>query len=151
MSDLPPPSDLRVDAIQFQPAGGFAGDQFNISFTVSNQSIQEAASGRWSDSAYLSQDGTWDLGDVLLTSVSGSQSLAPGQSYTRSNIAVRVPVALANRYRVIVRTDIFDDINEGENNRNNIAASGESFEVRVKELVPGVAALDQLGTDQNGA
>ena len=136
---LPPPSDLRVDRVDVT-GSGFVGDTFNVTWTVTNHGT-ERANGAWADSLFLSSDAVWDLGDALLRAQElPRQSLGPGESYTRTLNSLRIPTVLPRLYKVIVRTDIFDDIHEAENNRNNTTTSSGDVEVRVQELVPGIVS-----------
>ncbi|MHC1770058.1 MAG: CARDB domain-containing protein [Verrucomicrobiia bacterium] len=142
--ELPPPSDLQVDQVTV-PDSAFVGETVTLAWSVSNHA-NEPATGIWADSAYLSRDGVWDLGDRLIGTVEHKyQSLAKGQSYTASLMA-RIPLALPGDYRVIVRADIYDDVFEGANNRNNATASTDTLAVQVKTLTLGVTANDDLST-----
>ncbi|MCC6235200.1 MAG: putative Ig domain-containing protein, partial [Verrucomicrobiales bacterium] len=134
--ELPPPSDLQVEAVTV-PTQALAGQQVTFSWRVTNRGV-EPASGRWADAAFLSRDAIWDLGDRLIINQDfAPRTLAPGESYTFSS-TVRMPVALPNNYQVIVRTDIFDDIHEGSNNVNNATASADRIAVTVPTLQLGV-------------
>ncbi|MCK6499002.1 MAG: hypothetical protein L6Q38_05930, partial [Nitrospira sp.] len=140
--DLPPPSDLQVESVTV-PAQARPGEVVTFTWRVINRGV-EPASGRWADSAYLSQNAIWDLGDRLIINQDfAPRTLAPGESYTFS-ATVQMPVALPDRYRVIVRTDIFDDIHEGENNRNNTTPSADTIAVTVPTLLLGVPLADQI-------
>ncbi len=133
--ERPPPSDLVVDDIT-APATGATGQPITVSFTVRNKA-GATAEGSWSDSVYLSADSTWDLGDVLLGKVSHSGDLAVGLTYT-AQLTATLPPTRAGAYRIIVRTDIFDEVYEGVDERNNTTASGSAVTVSVPELQLGV-------------
>ncbi|MGX9354808.1 putative Ig domain-containing protein [Roseobacteraceae bacterium S113] len=133
--ELPPPTDLEVTSITL-PSDAAAGDPITISWTVTNQSDSVVAEGQWSDTAFLSQDGTWDLSDPILGRATTSGPLAPGESRTLS-IQTTMPAATPGGYRVIVRTDIFNQIHEDVGEANNTAASADTIDTRVDELLIG--------------
>ncbi|WP_295529412.1 CARDB domain-containing protein, partial [uncultured Pseudacidovorax sp.] len=133
--ELPPPSDLVVDDITVD-GGLTSGEKAAIRFTIKNDSLVDAQ-GSWSDSVYLSADGVWDLGDVLLGRVAHNGGLAAGASYQALLDAV-VPPAKAGQYRIIVRPDIYDEVYEGVDERNNVRASADPITVTVPELRLGV-------------
>ncbi|MCL4179872.1 MAG: tandem-95 repeat protein, partial [Verrucomicrobia bacterium] len=142
--ELPPPSDLQVDQVNV-PEAVYTGDSVTLTWRVSNHGA-EPAGGVWADSVYLSLDGVWDLGDKLIGTLEyRPRTLAQGEGYT-ATLTARLPVTLPGTYRVIVRCDIFDDIYEGPDNRNNALPSVEAMTVRVKTLTLGVVAKDKLST-----
>ncbi len=55
-----------------------------------------------------------------------------------------MPIVLPGNYRVLVRTDIFDDIYEAENNRNNTSFSTSTLNLTVPSLRFDVPFDDQL-------
>ena len=140
--ELPPPTDLQVTDIVV-PATARSGEPITISWTVSNASQTEPAIGTWSDTAYLSTDATWDLHDVPIGRLSHSGTLNPGESYTLS-LDTLMPPATPGQYRVIVRTDIFNQIYEREFDVNNKTASPETMSVTVDELLLDVPLRDDL-------
>ncbi|MEX2552838.1 MAG: CARDB domain-containing protein, partial [Actinomycetota bacterium] len=140
-----PPTDLLVASIDV-PADAKVGEEFTFTYTVTNVDSKETARGFWADSFYLSSDAVWDLGDPLISRMEQgedwdeenerwkrSKVLAPGQSYTNT-VTATLPMALPGNYRVIVRTDIFDDIYEGANTVNNRLASTGQAAVEVPML-----------------
>ncbi|MBL9127419.1 MAG: hypothetical protein JNL97_07225, partial [Verrucomicrobiales bacterium] len=136
--DLPPPSDLQVDAV-VGPARASVGETLTVALTVTNRGTQPAT-GSWFDSIYLSADGLWDYGDRLVGTAGppqGGRSLAPGQSYT-TTVEVLVPPTLPGTYRFIARTDAFDDIYEGPRNDNNLGVGAQSIDVLVPSLTLGI-------------
>ena len=139
----PPPSDLQVVDIS-APSSGNVGDVLTVSWTVENRG-DEKAQARISDAVYLSSDSVWDIGDKLLGRVDsfGARLLQPGESYT-SSLDFEVPAVLPDAYQIIVRTDIFDDVVEGVNNRNNDLASADSVNVTVPILRFDIPLEDQL-------
>ncbi len=145
--EIPPPSDLQVELVTV-PSQALPGQQVSFSWRVTNKGV-EPASGIWADAAFLSRDAIWDLGDrVIINQDFAPRTLAPSESYTFTT-NVQLPVALPADYRVIVRTDIFDDIFEGVNNRNNTTASADTIAVTVPTLQPGVPLSELLSDGED--
>ena len=137
--DVPPPTDLEVievDAPLHGPDGPtdtlFAGDAYTVTWTVSNIGGLKT-SGFWSDAIYLSADEVWDVNDRLLDVVSHTGALMPGEAYTGS-LATTLPPVLDGNYRVIVRTDIYNQVWEDEYTANNSTTSDDAIWVEVPEL-----------------
>ena len=65
------------------------------------------------------------------------RDLDPGESYTLT-LDTLMPPATPGQYRVIVRTDIFNQVYEREFDVNNKTASAETMSVTVDELLLGV-------------
>src|SRR6056297_3498669 len=140
---LPPPSDLQVVDVS-AAASGQVGDISSVTWTVQNTG-DERARARIADAVYLSADNVWEVGDLLLGRVDpiGVRTLNPGDTYT-STLDFEIPATLPGDYRIIVRTDIFDDVFEGENNRNNDLPSVEAINVTVPLLRLDIPLADQL-------
>ena len=145
--ELPPPADLQVDEI-IVPVSAVSGDSLTVEWTVSNHHATETIAGVWADAVYLSSDALWDLGDQLIGrleqgTLKAIATLEPGDSYT-AKLTAGLPPAMPGQYRIIVRTDIFDDIYEGAHDGNNTTASAQSLDVAVKRLHLGIAQDDAL-------
>jgi hypothetical protein len=144
--ELPPPSDLVVQSVAVPPTAR-AGDPVQIQWTVRNASDQPAT-GVWSDAAYLSADGVFDIGDRPLGRVQYSGTLAPGETYTLTLNATLPPVT-PGRYRVIVRTDIFNQVYEGPAGEgNNVTPSADTLQATVQALTLGTPLATTLSTGQ---
>ncbi len=143
--ELPPPSDLVVSGITV-PSAARSGEPIRLSWTVTNQS-DEVASGTWTDSVFLSEDATWDIADRPLGRASFSGTLQPDGSYTLTLDAL-MPAAAPGNYRVIVRTDIFNQVYEGVNEVNNRAASPNALNVSVDEMQIGAPLTTSLAPKQ---
>nr|NIP85463.1 APHP domain-containing protein [Planctomycetales bacterium] len=138
--ELPPPSDLQIEDMVV-PGSAQSGDPINITWTVRNQG-EFPASGSWSDAVYLSADALWDIGDIPLGRVGFSGTLqpgddGPGEAYT-STLTTTLPPARPGAYRIIVRTDIFNQVFEEEGEANNRAPSAGTLDVTVDPLQLGV-------------
>ena len=107
-----------------------------MTYTVENIS-DVLATGSWTDAVYLSADATWDIGDRLLGRGSFSGNLAPGEDYTLT-LDATLPGAAAGEYRVIVRTDVRNQLHEDVGEANNTTASPDAISVSVEELTLGI-------------
>ncbi len=147
--ETPPPTDLQVQSITI-PSSGRSGDPVHVEWTVVNADPSVAAEGRWVDSAYLSDDAIWDIGDTLIGRVDIDQStgLAPSGTYT-ATLDTTLPPAKPGDYRVIVRTDVLDDIFEAQNEANNRTASADTINLTVDSLQLGVELETTLSTGQS--
>ena len=143
--DVPPPSDLTVQTITV-PGAAQSGDSVPLQWTVQNIGAYPA-DGSWTDSVYLATGPTWSVLDPLIGQVVHGGVLDPGGSYT-STLTANLPAAAAGQYRIIVRTDIFDDVVES-NYDNNTTASADAIDVTVPELHLGVPVQTTLNTGQD--
>ncbi len=149
--ELPPPSDLQVDSVTVPPTA-VAGGSVTITYTVSNHGNAPAV-GHWSDAAFLSASGILDstallIGDNNLGSAAGDMTLNPGESYT-GTITATLPIELPASYRVILRTNVFDDIYEGTFYNNDTTISPDAINVTVNPLVLDVPTASTLSTGQS--
>jgi len=143
--ELPPATDLAVTNIQI-PSAAQSGDPVQVQWTVTNVS-DEPAQGTWSDTAYLSTDATWDIADRPIGRVSFNGTLLSGESYT-STLDAYLPPAIPGQYRIIVRTDIFNQVWEDLADLNNKTASPTTLTVTVEEIVLAVLHDTTLSTGQ---
>jgi len=144
--ELPPPTDLVVTNVVIPPEAR-SGEPLVVQWTVKNQS-GVPASGTWTDSVFLSTDATWDIGDRSLGRVQYTgATLQPDGTYTLS-LTTTMPPAAPGSYRVIVRTDIFNQVHEGINETNNRTASASNLTVAVDELVIGAPLTTTLKPGQ---
>ena len=144
--ELPPPTDLQVTAVA-APQTARSGEAVSLSWTVQNTS-SEPAVGSWSDTLYLSADATWDISDVPLGRVAFSGTLAPDETYSQT-LDTLLPPATPGQYRVITRTDIFNQVYEREFDANNALASSETLSVTVDQLQLGTPFETTLSTGQS--
>ena len=145
--ELPPPADLVVDSI-VMPGTGTVNGTIDLSWSVTNQGVNPAQ-GSWYDSVYLSADGNWDLEDRFLGRVLHGGGLAAGASYTGELKNVLLPPSLAGQYRIIVRTDIFNQVYESADEGNNLRSSPDTIAIEVPSLTLGVALETALVTTQS--
>ncbi len=130
---LPKPADLVAGVITV-PENGIPGAQTSISYTVTNQS-EQAITGQWSDSLYISPDAVWDLGDALFSREAINGPLAGNASYSQTATG-SLPGIIGGDYYVIVRSDIFNQISES-NESNNLKVSLDTTHMDVEALALG--------------
>ena len=120
MQLLPAPSpDLTVQAVG-GPASLVAGLSATFTWTVAN--VGEAtAGGSWTDTIYLSHDGSV-LGALAIASVVHAQPLAAAGTYTAS-VTVTLPAPTDGSYRIVVVTDANGQVFEHGREANNTGAS----------------------------
>ena len=144
--EFPPPADLTVTGVML-PLTAQVGDPISITWNVKNQSSEPAA-GVWTDTAYLSTDATWDIDDIPLGRTSfGGGSLTANSTYALTLNTVMPPVT-PGAYRIIIRTDIFNQVYEREFEGNNRAASADTLEVQVPQISLGVPFTTSLSQGQ---
>jgi subtilase family serine protease len=141
--ETPPPADLIASDVLL-PASAIVGDEIQVDYTVTNNSINPAF-GRWTDSIYLSSDNAWDLGDILLGKVDHDGGLDANASYGGS-LKAKLPPLKDGNWRVIVRPDLYNEVFEGKitytatglnlppQEANNRTASGATLQVKVPVL-----------------
>jgi subtilase family serine protease len=142
----PPQVDLQVTQIAMLPEIVRVGQSLEVTWTVTNHS-QTTARGHWSDAVYLSRDESWDLEDWPLGRVAFDGQVSPADSYVAS-LTASLPPVLPGDYRILVRTDIFNQVPEGSGESNNLAFSAEPLEVRADTLQLDVPYLTTLSTGQ---
>ena len=145
--ELPPPTDLQVTDVDIPPSA-MAGELVHIQWTVTvPSSLTVPADGSWSDSVYLSSDAIWDISDVPMGRAPFRGTVNPGESYT-SSIDVPLPSVKPGQYRVIARTDIFNQVYEAELEANNRTASPNVLSTQLDALFIGVPLETTLSPGQ---
>ncbi len=142
----PPEVDLQITSIGVTPAIAEVGDSIEISWAVTNKSPTTIL-GTWSDTVYLSADEDWDLSDWPLGRVTFDGQLGPDAQYTVVHTAT-LPSTLPGDYRILVRTDIFNQVPEGSGETNNLAFSPEPLAIAVDTLQLDVPYATTLSTGQ---
>src|SRR5262249_45815859 len=107
-------------------------DSVHIEWKVTNRGTA-SAQGSWTDTVYLSSDDVWDIHDTMIGRIAHSGDLLPGQSYI-AKLDGSLPIARPERYRLIVRTDIFDEVYEGPGEANNPKALSTLLTLTVPKL-----------------
>jgi RHS repeat-associated protein len=110
------PADLAVTAAN-APETGISGKAIRVDWTVTNQGIGDTAISRWTDYVTASKDGILGNGDdVVLTGVGQEGLLAPGASYSRSEV-VLIPKEFNGDYNLFVQvgTGVYEPNAKGNN------------------------------------
>jgi RHS repeat-associated protein len=139
------PADLVAGAVTI-PANSVVGQNFTISYQVTNQSSGQA-DGTWYDSLYLSPTPAWAVSDPLLGQVKQTQNLAPGGSYT-GTLTVPLPGVTPGTYYVVLRTNILNNFPELTQS-NNLSVSLTQSSVAAQSLTLGTAAAGTLADAQS--
>jgi hypothetical protein len=143
--DQPPPADLQVTTIT-APGSALSGSAVEITWTVTNTG-DNPASGSWTDTAYLSSDSSWDIGDLPIGTVTFSGTVAGhGGTYT-ATLDANLPPATPGQYRILVRADVFDEVIESS--EFNTTTSADVLSVTVPELHLGVPLATTLDAGQD--
>ncbi len=129
-----PPADLVVGDITI-PSNGDLGQTASITYTVLNQG-QNLARGGWYDAIYISSDVAWDIDDGYFGRVWRSADVAANTSYT-STLSAPLPGVLPGNYKVIIRSDIRNNLVEN-NEANNLKASLNAFATDAPALTLGI-------------
>jgi len=118
---LPDPADLIVSSV----AGDLVaqlGENAEFTWEITNQG-DTPVFGSWTDAVYLSTDGLWSIDDVRVGQASApSGELGPGES-VQLTLDASIPPVVPGTYQVIVRSDVFNQIPEtDEQNNEGVAA-----------------------------
>lgn len=116
-----PRPNLVVDSV-ITPPSAFSGQSISFEWIVSNTGNSATNAASWVDRAYLSLDDVIDATDVVLGTVQNASYLNTGESY-RSSLTAVLPQGINASYRIIVRTDQNNQVNEGTNEGDNTRAS----------------------------
>jgi hypothetical protein len=98
-----------------------AGQPVTVSWQGANLT-GAALLGAWTDAVYLSTSDHWDINAVLLDTVPHTGGLAQGQPYSASATAV-IPGALPGNYHILVRSDIYNQEQQGAAQPINVIAT----------------------------
>ncbi|MEZ6062667.1 MAG: CARDB domain-containing protein [Planctomycetaceae bacterium] len=120
--ELQPFPNLQVASVTTPPTA-FSGQQTVIQWVVENTGTGSTNSPSWSDAIYLSTDAFYDASDLFLGTAVNPSFLVPGDSYLNSRL-VTLPEGIDDSYYFIVRTDIYGQVFEFENEGDNITAGG---------------------------
>ena len=132
--DIPLPSDLVVNSVTCAKTSGLPGQSTTFNWTVKNIGANPAI-GTWYDSVYLSVDDEWDITDPLLGYVRHDGNIAVNGSYN-ATLTAPLPGVTPNAYRILVRTDIRNNVNESDE-LHNYGLSITSITMDATELTLG--------------
>jgi len=142
---LAPIADLVAGTVT-TPATAVAGQNITVTYQVTNNGGQPA-NGSWSDALYLSPTPTWNVSDPLLGTVSQTQDLAPGDSYT-GTLTAPLPGVAPGSYYAILRANILDNLAE-QTLSNNLSVSLTQTMIDAPGLTLGKAANGTLSQGQS--
>ena len=135
VTNLAPPADLTVGMVTI-PSNATVGSSFSVSYTLENLGPANVL-GSWSDRLYLSTDDAYSLDDIPLAVRSHSTFLGDGfipaggsETYFAGG---RLTAAVPGDYYVVLRTDVYNAVNE-VSELNNFGASLTSFTLSVPTL-----------------
>ena len=112
--------DLRVLSATV-PEHVTAGTTAGIQYTIFNGGAV-AASGKWTDRVYLSQDGILSADDILVAEIDNASALPPGGSYTNESGMIDIPIRYRGDAYLIIVADGKSAIDEYPNEGNNARA-----------------------------
>ena len=146
LNSLVSAADLDVTTITI-PGASVAGNDVSFSYSVTNVSAFATPIAAWTDTVYLSKDGTLDAGDIVLTRVAHNGTLGANGTYT-ANVTVPLVGALPDNYRLIVVADSPGFVAD-TNRANNTLASTGAFALDVNALTPGVAFNGSIANNRD--
>ncbi len=140
---LTPPPDLEVYSVTVPantPNSPLAGRSYNVSWRVVNFGATATPNNYWTDRIYLSTDNVLDSADVYLGERGHWGALGvydedaqgnPVSGYYDASFTITLPFDISGDYRIIVKTDAYNNVFEGFDNPNgpdgednNATASG---------------------------
>ena len=137
---IPAPANLVVTSVQ-TPVNSVVGELTTISYTVSNES-GNTAQGTWTDAIYLSTNGLFNAGDVLIGYVQETGPLGAGSNYTGS-LTVDLPGVTSGNYYVVVQPDGLDNLNENVG-ANHSGSTTNTFAIDVSQLTLDVPETNEI-------
>lgn len=129
--EFPAPSDLAVIALD-APTTALSGQPVQLVWTVTNQSNVTATGPRF-DSVLLSSD-TAVGGDILLSTVSTLDEIAPGATQSVTNLVI-LPAGISGNRWFMIQVDSGFNVYESPHETNNIWIQSSPTAVSVADLV----------------
>jgi len=130
--------DLVVASVT-NPVPATHGQDVTLTWTVQNNGA-DPATGTWWDYVYLSADDKWDLNDALVAKrlYTGDPLAENGGNY-QASVTAALPGVLPGNYRVLVRTNILENLTEATQ-ANNTGVSANAARFELPALTSGVVA-----------
>lgn len=141
---VPAAGDMIVSAVG-DIAMAQVGEEATFIWEITNNSPNEI-SGSWSDSVFLSTDAVWDIKDAFVARFDHGPTTLPGGMSIGLQRSAAIPPVLPDTYHIFVRSDVFNQIPETDNNNNTGVSSGE-VTIGVQELVLDGPAVEPLLTE----
>ena len=139
-------ADLSPTSVTIAPTA-LVGQPTTISYTVSNLQAAATLASAWTDSVYLSTDGTIDASSILLGTVTHSGAVVGHGAYSASLI-VPTPAVLPGDYQVVVLVDSGDQAPDS-NRGNNVLASTGSVAINYQSISQGNPAVATVQAGQD--
>ncbi len=139
-------ADLATSAVAGSTGPQAIGAAVTIGFTVANRGTGPAV-GSWTDSVYLSHDGTLSADAVLLGRVPHAGAVAPGSSYS-GMLTAAMPVVAVDTYRFVVVADSGGDVADLDRTNNNGRSAG-SLTPTVPSFGPGSPVSGRVADGQD--
>jgi len=140
-------ADLNVETVALSSSSALVGDDVTFSYTVRNVGTNATTITTWTDTIYLSRDGSLDASDTILTRVTRTGSpLAANATYTQT-ITTPLTAALPGSYRLIVVSDSGGIVADSDRS-NNLAASNDVLALDVRTLSLGSSFAGTLRDNQ---
>jgi hypothetical protein len=133
--------DLATTAVS-GPANGIEGETVTVNWTVQEVG-SGTATGSWHDAIYLSPSPVLTPDAILLGQVEHTGALGPGASYNGSGTFTLPGVTPGNDY-FLVRCNSENEVFEGTNLTNNVAASTSTIAMTLPALTLGSPVTGQL-------
>ena len=146
---ISPQADLVAGDLD-GPVVGVPGGEASIRYRLTNQAAGSTI-GTWYDAAYLSADAAWDVGDTLVARWPNTEALGPGDSRPIEHTVV-LPAVLPGTYHLILRTDVNNQVREGNagGEANNTTVAQATVHVDVAALVLGLPTAGTFTPDVPG-
>ena len=139
-------ADLTPTSVSL-PASVLVGQPLTVHYTVSNLQPAATLASAWTDSVYLSADGTIDSSSILLGTVAHSGAVSGNGDYSAS-LTATVPPAPPGNYQAVVLVDSGDQVPDADR-ANNALASASAASIDYQAISPGnpASATVQAGQD----
>jgi len=148
---VPALPDLIVEPITL-PGTAASGSPLPLTWTITNQGTGDFT-GTFADQVYLSTDDVFNgSGDQLLGTFGFTGTIPAGESVTR-NFSPNVPITVEGSRNVIIRTDVYNNVFEHQNEANNLLISDTTINFTFPDLpdlvvedvvIPGSAVSGEL-------
>ncbi|MFT5526538.1 MAG: hypothetical protein ACI9HK_004515, partial [Pirellulaceae bacterium] len=121
-------ADLAISSVT-APSSADSNETISVTWSGGNFGAIDLVQSTWTDRVYLSADQRFDvIGDIPLRSVSVTESLAVGETYTRS-ADITLPGGIGGEYYLFVRTDANDDVPEFIFESNNETSADAPLQI----------------------
>ncbi len=143
-----PKPDLIITSITAPSSGTIGGYLNNVSITFKNQGQGDITPGRFRTAFFWSTDSAITQNDVASGEILGfTQGIPAGESRTVSVTNVPIPSSLvAGAYYLGAITDYYDEIDEGNDEGNNSAASASSVSLTIPVSGPKLLSPEDSST-----